>query len=150
MNRKPTTKYDLEDRLIEFAVRIIDTAEALPGTVASKNLGSQIVRSGTSPALNYAEAQSAESKADFVHKMKICLKELRETLVCLKIIQRKGYFKGPKMILKTALERLSAYCQECRNLKVARTGVDLAGSADIRIEDLAEGLHQRLIMARLK
>ncbi len=72
MNRKPTTKYDLEDRLIEFAVRIIDTAEALPKTVASKKLSGQIVRSGTSPALNYAEAQFAESKADFVHKMKIC------------------------------------------------------------------------------
>lgn len=86
MNQKSNSKYDLEDRLIEFAVRIIDLAEALPGTVASKNLGSQIVRSGTSPALNYAEAQSAESKADFVHKMKICLKELRETMVCLKII----------------------------------------------------------------
>jgi four helix bundle protein len=78
MDRKSNSKYDLEDRLIEFAVRIIDLAEALPGTVASKNLGSQIVRSGTSPALNYAEAQSAESKNDFVHKMKICLKELRE------------------------------------------------------------------------
>jgi four helix bundle protein len=80
MNQKSNSKYDLEDRLIEFAVRIIDLAEALPGTVASKNLGGQIVRSGTSPALNYAEAQSAESKNDFVHKMKICLKELRETL----------------------------------------------------------------------
>ncbi len=79
-------KYDLEDRLIEFAVRIIDIAEALPASVAAKNLGGQIVRSGTSPALNYGEAQAAESKADFVHKMKICLKELRETHVCLKII----------------------------------------------------------------
>jgi hypothetical protein len=58
MNQKSNSKYDLEDRLIEFAVRIIDLAEALPGTVASKNLGSQIVRSGTSPALNYAEAHS--------------------------------------------------------------------------------------------
>jgi len=83
--------------LIQFAVRIIDVAEALPPTVASKNLGGQIVRSGTSPALNYAEAQSAESKADFVHKMKICLKELRETLVCLNIILLKEYFKENKL-----------------------------------------------------
>lgn len=52
MNIKPATKYDLEDRLIEFAVRIIDIAEALPRTVASKNLSGQIVRYGTSPALN--------------------------------------------------------------------------------------------------
>ncbi|MCA0234850.1 MAG: four helix bundle protein [Bacteroidetes bacterium] len=97
MNNKPSSRYDLEDRLIQFAVRIIDVAEALPPTVASKNLGGQIVRSGTSPALNYAEAQSAESKADFVHKMKICLKELRETLVCLNIILLKEYFKENKL-----------------------------------------------------
>jgi len=97
MNEKPLIKYDLEERLIEFAVRIIDMIDVLPKTVASRNLGSQIARSGTSPALNYAEAQSAESNADFVHKMKICLKELRETFVCLKIIKRKGYFKAERM-----------------------------------------------------
>jgi len=73
MNEKPIIKYDLEERLIEFAVRIIDMIDILPKTVANRNLGSQIARSGTSPALNYAEAQSAESNADFVHKMKICL-----------------------------------------------------------------------------
>ncbi|MDX2278862.1 MAG: four helix bundle protein [Saprospiraceae bacterium] len=93
MNKKTNTKYDLEDRLIEFAVRILDIAEALPKTLASKNLSGQIVRSGTSPALNYAEAQSAESKADFVHKMKICLKELRETFVCQKLLSIKAISK---------------------------------------------------------
>ncbi len=119
MNRKPTTKYDLEDRLIEFAVRTIDTAEALPRTVASKNLGSQIVRSGSSPALNYAEAQSAESKADFVHKMKICLKELCETLVCLKIIQRKGHFKEPRLepLLKGNTELISIFVKSIQTAK---------------------------------
>jgi len=55
------------------------------------------VRSGTSPALNYGEAQAAESRADFIHKMRICLKELRETFVCLKIIQRKEYFKEKQL-----------------------------------------------------
>jgi len=119
MNRKPTTKYDLEGRLIEFAVRIIDTTEALPKTVASKNLSGQIVRSGTSPALNYAEAQSAESKADFVHKMKICLKELRETFVCLQIIQRKGYFKEPRLeaLLNENTELISIFVKSIQTAK---------------------------------
>lgn len=119
MNKKPTTKYDLEDRLIEFAVRIIDTAEALPSTVACKNLGGQIVRSGTSPALNYAEAQSAESKADFVHKMKICLKELRETFVCLKIIQRKRYFQETRLdsLLNENNELVSIFVKSIQTAK---------------------------------
>ena len=119
MNPKSNSKYDLEDRLIEFAVRIIDLAEALPRTVASKNLGSQIVRSGTSPALNYAEAQSAESKNDFVHKMKICLKELRETLVCLKIILLKGYFKENKLaaLLKENSELISIFVKSIQTAK---------------------------------
>lgn len=119
MNKKPSIKYDLEERLIEFAVRIIDTAEALPKTMASKNLGSQIVRSGTSPALNYAEAQSAESKADFVHKMKICLKELRETFVCLKIIKRKGYFKETRLepLLNENTELISIFVKSIQTAK---------------------------------
>jgi four helix bundle protein len=79
-------KFDLEDRLIEFAARVIKVAAALPRDVAGQHLMGQLTRSGTSPALNYGEAQSAESRKDFVHKMKIGLKELRETVVCLKII----------------------------------------------------------------
>ena len=119
MNKKSPTKYDLEDRLIEFAVRIIDTADALPKTAASKNLSGQIVRSGTSPALNYTEAQSAESQADFVHKMKVCLKELRETFVCLKIIQRKGYFKETRLepLLKENNELVSIFVKSIQTAK---------------------------------
>ena len=79
-------EFDLQDRLIEYAVRIITLSEALPETRAGKHVSSQILRSGTSPAPNYGEAQSAESKADFVHKLKVALKELRETEVWLKII----------------------------------------------------------------
>jgi len=79
----------IEDRLIDFAVRIITLVEALPDTKAGRHISGQLLRSGTSPAPNYGEAQSAESRADFLHKMKICLKELRETLIWLKIIERK-------------------------------------------------------------
>ena len=80
------TKESVQDRLIDYAVRIITLSEALPETRAGKHVSSQIMRSGTSPAPNYGEAQSAESKADFVHKLKVALKELRETEMWLKII----------------------------------------------------------------
>ncbi len=80
--------YDLQDRLIGYAVRIIALSEALPDTKAGKHVASQILPSGTSSAPNYGEAQSAESKADFVHKLKVALKELRETEIWLKVIRR--------------------------------------------------------------
>lgn len=85
MNKK---KFDLEDRLVDFAVRIIKLAEALPNSNTGCHLRNQILRSGTSPAAHYGEAQSAESVRDFMHKLKIGLKELRETNVWLKIILR--------------------------------------------------------------
>ena len=83
-------KYDLEERLLEFAVRIIATVEKLPDNKVCNHLGGQLLRSGTSPALNYGEAQSAESKRDFIHKFKVILKELRETIICLTILDRKS------------------------------------------------------------
>ena len=81
-------KYDLEERLIEFAVRVIRLTESLPKTPVGRHISGQLVRSGASPAPNYGEAQDAESRADFVHKLKIVLKELRETRVWLLMIQR--------------------------------------------------------------
>jgi len=96
-NQKKVTPQDMEERLIDFASRIIDMVEALPKTPAAKHLGGQILRSGTSPALNYGEAQAAESREDFVHKMKVCLKELRETLICLKLITRRTWFPEGKL-----------------------------------------------------
>ena len=83
-----TKTFDLEDRLINFAVRAINIAESLPNTKSGNHLANQLVRSGTSPALNYGEAQSAESKSDFVHKPRIVLKELRETSVSFRISLR--------------------------------------------------------------
>ena len=80
---------DLENRLIEFAVLVIGVVEDLPNTKAGNHIGNQLIRSGTSPAPNYGEARSAESKRDFVHKIKISLKELRETHIWLRIIERK-------------------------------------------------------------
>ena len=80
-------KFDLEERLIKFAVNVIELANSLPNSSVGNHIQNQIVRSSTSPALNYGEAQSAESRKDFIHKMSICLKELRETYVAIKIIK---------------------------------------------------------------
>ena len=85
---------DLEDRLIDFAVAIVDVVEALPHSKAGSHIAGQLIRSGTSPAPNYGEARSAESRRDFVHKMKISLKELRETMTWLKIVSRKQMIVG--------------------------------------------------------
>jgi four helix bundle protein len=79
-------KFDLEERLIDFAVLIVEICENMKDTKASNHLSGQLIRSGTSPALNYGEAQGGESRKDFIHKVKIVLKELRESYVCLKII----------------------------------------------------------------
>jgi len=80
-------KYDLQKRLIGFSVSILGLEKSIRiGSIGSRILVKQILRSSTSPALNYAEARSAESKKDFIHKMKVCLKELRETKVCLEIM----------------------------------------------------------------
>ncbi|MFC1817341.1 four helix bundle protein [Thermodesulfobacteriota bacterium] len=85
--------FDLEDRLIDFAVRIIRIAEALPKTKVGNHIAGQLIRSGTSPAPNYGEAQGAESRSDFIHKMKVSLKELRETRVWLLMIVKANLIK---------------------------------------------------------
>jgi four helix bundle protein len=85
--------YDLEERLIAFAVRVIRTTEALPATPTGNHIRNQLLRSGTSAAPNYGEAQSAESRADFVHKLKIVLKEMRETRVWLLMVQKADLLK---------------------------------------------------------
>ncbi len=91
-------KFDLEERLINFAVMIVQICENMPDTKAANHLAGQLIRSGTSPALNYGEAQSGESRKDFIHKIKIVLKELRESFVCLKIIHRAKLYKNDDLI----------------------------------------------------
>lgn len=91
-------KYDLEERLISFSVMIVEIVNGISNTKAGNHLASQLVRSGTSVSLNYGEAQSAESKRDFIHKMKVILKELRETLINLKIIARCSLFEDENKI----------------------------------------------------
>ena len=84
-----TEKYDLEDRLIKYAIETLTLVEHLPAISSGRHIGQQLLRSGTAPAALYGEAQSAESRKDFIHKMKIALKELRESHVWLKIVRLK-------------------------------------------------------------
>jgi four helix bundle protein len=84
------SKKDLRNRLIDFSVLIIEIVNSLDNSKASSHLGGQLLRSGTSPALNYGEAQSAESAKDFIHKIKVILKELRETEINMNIIIKAG------------------------------------------------------------
>ncbi|MBU0727712.1 four helix bundle protein [Patescibacteria group bacterium] len=100
-------QFDLEERLVKFAISILNISELLAKTYAGIHISKQIIRSGTSPALNYAEALGGESRKDFIHKIKIALKELRETHICLRIIKGKPLIKeGPE------LEYIAKECNE--------------------------------------
>jgi four helix bundle protein len=99
-------KYDLEEKLIDFADLALTIVDELPNKYSANHLGHQLARSGTSPALNYGEAQAAESSNDFIHKMKVCLKELRESSVNLKIISKRGYFKNLEYLEKVKKESI--------------------------------------------
>lgn len=85
--------------MINFASDCIVIAETFPKTYTGNYISSQLIRSSTSPALHYGEAQAAESKADFCHKMKICLKELRETFNCLRLISRMKWIEEEKLTI---------------------------------------------------
>ncbi len=97
-------KFDLEERLIDFAVLIIEISEEMPDTKAGNHLSCQLIRSGTSPALNYGEAQGGESRKDFIHKVKFVIKELRESFICLKIIYRSKLYRNEEKINKALAE----------------------------------------------
>lgn len=99
--------YDLEDRLIRFSVLALNMVEQMPDHYASVHLGKQLTRSCTSAALNYGEAQGAESRQDFMHKIRLVLKEIRESRVNLKIIHQKPYL--PQHLIQPVL-------QECNEL----------------------------------
>jgi len=108
------SKFDLEERLIDFAVEIVLFSESLPNTKAGSHLGGQLLRSGTSPSLNYGEVRAAESKKDFIHKMKICLKELRETYNNLRILKKIQICSGEDLI-----EKLVNECNELISIFVS-------------------------------
>ena len=87
-------KFDLEDRLVDFSSRIIDVVESLLNTKAANYIAAQMIRCGLAPVLLYGEVQAAESRDDFIHKMKIVVKELKETRACLKLIRKREMIKS--------------------------------------------------------
>jgi four helix bundle protein len=122
-------KFDLEERLLDFSVRIVRVTEQTPKTDAGRHVADQVFRSGTSPYANHGEAEAAESTNDFVHKLKLCLKELRETWRWLRLIQRVPMVPKPELLdplIKEADELIRIFrqsiitCQQ-RNPKEVRT-----------------------------
>ena len=97
---------ELAERLLDFAIRVIKLVDALPKTATGKHVGNQLLKSGTSPGANYEEARGAESTSDFVHKLGIVLKELKESRYWLKVIQRVPLVKPDSLAV------LLAECEE--------------------------------------
>jgi four helix bundle protein len=90
-------RFDLEDRLLEFSARIIRRVDSLPNTRAANHVAGQLLRCGTSPYGNHGEVEAAESRKDFVHKLKVCLKELKETRRWLRLIAKSSMLPETKM-----------------------------------------------------
>ena len=111
---------DIEERLIDFAVRVINLCSHLPDTAAARHVAGQLLRSGTAPAPHYSEARGAESSRDFIHKLGICLKELNESRVWFKIIIRS------QMLPEAGMHNILQECEKlCRiissSIKTARS-----------------------------
>jgi four helix bundle protein len=90
--------FDLEDRLLDFAARIIRVSESMKPTPAGRHVGDQLLRSGTSPFANHGEAEGAESLNDFVHKLRICYKELRESRRWMRLVHRADLLDQPERL----------------------------------------------------
>jgi len=104
--------FDLEERLLEFSSVVIDVSEKLPNTRAGNHLADQFLRVGASPYGNHGEAQEAESAEDFIHKMKVCLKELREPRRWARLIDRKEWLRGdpqPGFVLRDGEEPIRIF-----------------------------------------
>ena len=109
-----------EQRLIDFAVRIIKLSGNLPKTPAGNHIAGQILHAGTSPAPNYGEVRGAESHADFIHKLRIVLKELNETSIWLRIIKRSRLVRE-ELLLQLLTENTSLCKIFTASLKTSRT-----------------------------
>src|SRR5438270_5864277 len=123
--KDPLSQADLlEERLVDFAVRIIKLSARLPKNAAGRHIAGQILRSGTSPAPNYGEARGPESPADFTHKLRIVLKELNETSIWLRIIHRSELIKSQLLsdIIRETNELCRIFATSLRTAK-ARKGI---------------------------
>jgi len=114
------TRLELENRLIDFAVDIIHLVKFHKNDFVGLHLSKQVIRSATSAPLNYGEAQSAQSTKDFIHKLQICLKELRETLINLKIIKKAGLSDDENLlerVIKENNELISIFVKTVETIK---------------------------------
>lgn len=102
--RNHTPKYDLEERLLKFAADIVELTESLPNTRAGNHIAGQLLRCGTSSLSNHGEVEAAESRKDFLHKLRICLKELRETKRWLRLVGRVNKLGSPANFLTCSNE----------------------------------------------
>src|SRR5436309_9881938 len=93
--RRNGRHYDLEDRLLDFAVSVVELTESFPSTRAGNHVAGQLLRCGTSPLSNHGEAQASESRNDFIHKFSICLKELKESRRWFRLAKRVPLIKAP-------------------------------------------------------
>src|SRR5688572_28077553 len=132
---------DLEERILAYAVRVIRAVDLLPKSRGGDHLGGQLLRSGTSPALNHGEAQAAESLNDFIHKMKVCLKELRESRRTLRIIQAVPLTSGGKdseevfSLIGETEELIRIFYTSIRTASSRRNFRDGDGSASNRVRE---------------
>lgn len=112
---------ELAERLLDFAVRVGKVADALPKTRLGRHIAGQLVRCGTSPAPNYEEARAAESRADFIHKLRVCLKELRESRCWLRMIAKGSLL--PEAQLRPLIDEATQLCNIFgRSVVTARQG----------------------------
>ncbi len=93
------SRYDLEERLLAYSAGIIGAVDILKDSMGARHVGTQLIRSGTSPLPNHGEAEAAESRRDFIHKMKLCLKELRESRRWLRVIQKANLSRSQENVL---------------------------------------------------
>lgn len=139
-NRKESTDtaapservYDLEERLLKYATRIIRLVDALPATRAGNHVGGQLLRSGTSPLPNHVEAQGSEFRADFIHKLKLCLKELAESRRWLRLIQSVPLIDRPGKIEPLITETVELIRIFSKSIQTAERQTD--GSSKVREE----------------
>ncbi|MFO7258985.1 MAG: four helix bundle protein [Bacteroidota bacterium] len=110
-------RMELEDRLVNFSILVVNLVKSLPEDRITNHLCSQLLRSATSPSLNYGEALGAESKRDFVHKLGVVLKELRETLNCLKILAGTEYIRNEHALLQECNELVSIFVKSVETSK---------------------------------
>jgi four helix bundle protein len=110
-------RYDLEERLLDFAVNVIELTESLPNARAGNHIAGQLLRCGTSPLSNHGEVEAAESRKDFLHKLRICMKELRETRRWLRLASRLknfGHLEGLPACLSEIDELIRIFAASIR------------------------------------